>query len=69
MKFYKLKVTTNAPTIASTFNESFKPETIPEVNDPFKVDWISSSDEEYMVGERVRYLCRRRRIASDLSCG
>lgn len=53
MRFYKLRVTTNAANIATTFNEQFKPETIPETNDPFRVDWVSSSDEEYIVGEKV----------------
>ena len=57
MRFYKLRVATNAPSIASTFNESFKPEKIPEVNDPFRVDWIRSPcNEDYIVGERVRRL-------------
>lgn len=53
MRFYKLRVTTNAANIATTFNEQFKPETIPEVNDPFRIDWVTSSDEEYIVGEKV----------------
>ncbi|KAI0772590.1 actin-like ATPase domain-containing protein [Irpex lacteus] len=53
MRFYKLRVTTNAANIATTFNEQFKPETIPEVNDPFRVDWVTSSDEEYIVGEKA----------------
>ncbi|KZT27931.1 actin-like ATPase domain-containing protein [Neolentinus lepideus HHB14362 ss-1] len=30
MKFYKLRVTPNATSIASTFNEQFKPESLPE---------------------------------------
>lgn len=54
MRFYKLRVTTNAATVASTFNEQFKPEIIPEANDPFRVDWITSTpDDEYLVGEKV----------------
>ena len=53
MRFYKLRVTTNACSIATTFNEQFKPEIIPEVNDPYHVDWIRSSDEPYLVGERA----------------
>ena len=57
MRFYKLRVTTNAATVASQFNEQFKPETIPEANDPFRVDWITSTPEdEYIVGDRVRSL-------------
>jgi actin-related protein 8 len=54
MRFYKLRVTTNAPSIAATFNESFKPEKIPEANDPYRIDWIRSpTDEEYIVGDRA----------------
>ncbi|KAH7927316.1 actin-like ATPase domain-containing protein [Leucogyrophana mollusca] len=55
MRFYKLRVTPNAAGIASTFNEQFKPEIIPEVNDPFRVDWIqeSSEDAEALIGENA----------------
>lgn len=55
MRFYKLRVTPNAASIASTFNEQFKPEIIPEINDPFLVDWIQDplEDSEVLVGERV----------------
>ena len=54
MRFYKLRVTTNAPSIASTFNEQFKPEIIPEANDPFRIDWITApTDEDFIVGEKV----------------
>ncbi|KAG1746603.1 uncharacterized protein EDB91DRAFT_1327944 [Suillus paluster] len=55
MRFYKLRVTPNAASIASTFNEQFKPEIIPEVNDPFLVDWIQDplEDSEVLVGERA----------------
>ncbi len=53
MRFYKLRVTPNAAGIATTFNEQFKPEIIPEQNDPFSVDWIYSSDEPYYVGEEA----------------
>ncbi len=51
MRFYKLRVTTNAASIATTFNAQFKPEIIPEANDPYRVDWISSSEEPYLVGD------------------
>ncbi|KAI0640783.1 actin-like ATPase domain-containing protein [Trametes meyenii] len=51
MRFYKLRVTPNAASIATSFNEQFKPEIIPEVNDPYHVDWIYSADEPYLVGE------------------
>lgn len=55
MRFYKLRVTPNATSIASTFNEQFKPEIIPEQNDPFRVDWIHEplSDDAYLVGDKV----------------
>ena len=55
MRFYKLRVTTNAAAVASQFNEQFRPETIPEANDPFRVDWIAAPTEDaYLVGEKVR---------------
>ncbi|TFK85506.1 actin-like ATPase domain-containing protein [Polyporus arcularius HHB13444] len=53
MRFYKLRVTTNAAGVATAFNEQFKPEKIPAENDPFHVDWITSSDEPYLVGEKA----------------
>ena len=63
MRFYKLKINANAPNIASTFNEQFKPEKIPEFNDPFRVDWITTPTEgDFLVGERVGLLadqCRQ----------
>ncbi|KAI0330934.1 actin-like ATPase domain-containing protein [Cubamyces sp. BRFM 1775] len=53
MRFYKLRVTPDAARIATSFNEQFKPEVIPEANDPYHVDWIHSSDEPYHVGEKA----------------
>ncbi|KAI0832128.1 actin-like ATPase domain-containing protein [Trametes gibbosa] len=53
MRFYKLRVTPNAGTIATAFNGQFKPEIIPEMNDPFRVDWITSTDEPFLVGEKA----------------
>jgi actin-related protein 8 len=55
MRFYKLPVTCNVARVASTLNEQFKPEIIPEVNDPFLVHWIREppEDTEVLVGERV----------------
>lgn len=53
MRFYKLRVTQNATSIASTFNEQFRPEIIPEANDPSRVEWIHEPDKEYLIGEQV----------------
>ncbi|GJE93211.1 actin-like ATPase domain-containing protein [Phanerochaete sordida] len=54
MRFYKLRVTTNAAAVASQFNEQFRPETIPEANDPFRVDWIAAPTEDaYLVGDKA----------------
>jgi actin-related protein 8 len=53
MRFYKLRVTQNASKIASTFNDAFQPEIIAEHNDPYRVDWLDESGEEFLVGERV----------------
>ncbi|KIK95252.1 hypothetical protein PAXRUDRAFT_827189 [Paxillus rubicundulus Ve08.2h10] len=55
MRFYKLRVTPHATSIASTFNERFKPEIIPEYNDPFQVDWIHEplSDNTCLIGEEA----------------
>ncbi|KAI0741338.1 actin-like ATPase domain-containing protein [Daedaleopsis nitida] len=58
MRFYKLRVTTNAAGVATTFNEQFKPEIIPEANDPYSVDWITVSDELILVGDdALRLAC------------
>jgi actin-related protein 8 len=54
MRFYKLRVTQNAASIASAFNESFKPEVIPETTDPYNIDWITESNEDVIIGEKVR---------------
>jgi actin-related protein 8 len=53
MRFYKLHVTRNATSRASAFNESFKPEVIPDYSDPFSIDWITSSAEDVIIGEKV----------------
>jgi len=53
MKFYKLRVTQNAASVASAFNESFKPEIIPDSADPYKIDWITEANEDVLVGEKV----------------
>jgi actin-related protein 8 len=66
MRFYKLHVTQNAASIASTFNTQFKPEIIREVNDPYHVEWIQGSDEDVLVGEQASQNCHLRRF---LTCG
>ncbi|KAG5647468.1 hypothetical protein DXG03_009399 [Asterophora parasitica] len=54
MRFYKLRVTPNATTIASAFNEQFKPEIISEYNDPFRVEWTEKiSSEDVYFGEKA----------------
>lgn len=57
MRFYKLRVTPNATTIASTFNEQFKPEVIASHNDPYQVEWIdeSSNAGDVVTGEKACY--------------
>lgn len=56
MRFYKLRVTQNADSIASTFNEQFVPETIPETNDPFRIKWIQNATQDVIVGEKVPFI-------------
>lgn len=56
MRFYKLRVTQNADSIASTFNEQFVPETIPEANDPFRIKWIHNPTQDVIVGEKVPFI-------------
>ncbi|TFK51830.1 actin-related protein [Heliocybe sulcata] len=53
MKFYKLRVTPNATSIASTFNEQFRPETVPE--DVFSErNFITDPPQDtYLVGEKA----------------
>lgn len=53
MRFYKLRVTQNADSIASTFNEQFVPEIIPEANDPSRIKWIQNPADDVIVGEKV----------------
>lgn len=57
MRFYKLRVTPNAASIASKFNEQFKPEIIQEINDPFRIDWIQETpvDQDILVGDKAGY--------------
>lgn len=52
MRFYKLRVTPNAANVATTFNEQFQPETIPEHNDPYQPEWIDDGPD-VLVGEQV----------------
>lgn len=53
MRFYKLRVTQNAASVASAFNESFKPEIIPDFADSDPIYWIREANEEVLVGEKV----------------
>jgi actin-related protein 8 len=53
MRFYKLRVTPNATSVASTFNKHFKPEIIREMNDPFHVEWIQGDGGDVLVGEQA----------------
>ncbi|KAK7025245.1 actin-related protein 8 [Favolaschia claudopus] len=52
MRFYKLRVTPNAANVASTFNEQFQPEIIPEHNDPFQLEWIKDG-ADVLIGEKA----------------
>ncbi|KAJ7446742.1 hypothetical protein FB451DRAFT_1291356 [Mycena latifolia] len=52
MRFYKLRVTPNAANVASTFNEQFQPEIIPEHNDPYQLEWIKD-DADVLVGDKA----------------
>ncbi|THU81080.1 actin-like ATPase domain-containing protein [Dendrothele bispora CBS 962.96] len=55
MRFYKLRVSRNAGSIASTYNDSRKPEIIAEHNDPYRIDWIDgpNANEDVLVGEQA----------------
>ncbi len=54
MRFYKLRVTPDAANKAAMFNEQFKPETIAEEHDPFRMNWITEPPaDEYLVGDKV----------------
>lgn len=56
MRFYKLRVTSNAAQIASTFNEQFMPEIILDHNDPYRMEWVTQPTEEIYVGDAVTIL-------------
>ncbi|KAF4569681.1 actin-like protein arp8 [Pleurotus pulmonarius] len=54
MRFYKLRVTPNAATIASQFNEQFKPEVIADHNDLLQVEWLDKANQEdVIIGEKI----------------
>ncbi|KAJ7574463.1 hypothetical protein C8J56DRAFT_979709 [Mycena floridula] len=54
MRFYKLRVTPNSSAVASTFNESFKPEIIADHDDAFALDASrASSEKPFLVGEEA----------------
>lgn len=53
MRFYKIPVTRDAASIATTFNERFQPDWIPETNDGVCIDWIHEPTEEFYIGEKV----------------
>ncbi|KIL69325.1 hypothetical protein M378DRAFT_69891 [Amanita muscaria Koide BX008] len=62
MRFYKHRVTPNATSIARTFNEQFKPEIIPEHNDPYRVEWLDAScNEAVLIGEKALRLAEPER--------
>lgn len=35
------------------YNESVKPEPLPEHNDPFRTEWTETGDRDYLTGEEV----------------
>ncbi|KAF7356541.1 Actin-related protein 8 [Mycena venus] len=53
MRFYKLRVTANAATVASVFNEQFQPEIIAEHNDPYQPEWIKDDATGVLVGDKA----------------
>ncbi|KAG8718045.1 actin-like protein arp8 [Ceratobasidium sp. 394] len=58
MKFYKLQVLPNASAEAARFNVNYKPTTIADHNDPYRVEWLGSAanpitTEEYFIGEKA----------------
>jgi actin-related protein 8 len=54
MRFYKLNVSKEATVNAIAFNSTVKPELIPEENDPYRIQWVTTPPAgEYVVGERV----------------
>lgn len=54
MRFYKLDVAKDATANAIAFNSTVKPELIPEENDPYRIQWVTTAPTgEYVVGERV----------------
>jgi actin-related protein 8 len=54
MRFYKLDVAKDATANAIAFNSTVKPELIPEENDPYRIQWVTTPPSgECVVGERV----------------
>lgn len=54
MSFFKLRVSTDAPTKASAFNRTMKPETISQETDSERIDFITQPPgDEILVGNDV----------------
>ncbi|QRW03261.1 actin [Ceratobasidium sp. AG-Ba] len=58
MKFYKLQVLPDASSEAARFNANYKPTTIADHNDPYRVEWLGSeanpiTTEEYFIGQKA----------------
>ncbi|KAG6857474.1 hypothetical protein H0H87_003541 [Tephrocybe sp. NHM501043] len=69
MRFYKLRVTPNATSIASSFNAQFKPEIISDYNDPFRVEWTENvSDEDVYFGEKALSMADAQNAGYSLRC-
>lgn len=58
MKFYKLQVLPSGSSEATRFNANFKPSTIADHNDPYRVEWLGTpanpiGNEEIFIGEKA----------------
>ncbi|KAG9077893.1 actin-like protein arp8, partial [Ceratobasidium sp. 370] len=57
IKFYKLQVLPNASSEAARFNANYKPMTIADHNDPYRIEWLGSAanpitTKEYFISEK-----------------
>lgn len=54
MRFYKMRIATDATQTCSAYNDQLKPELIQDYNDPYRVEWIDDPQgAEVLVGEKV----------------
>lgn len=53
MRFYKMRIATDARLACSAYNSQLQPELIQDYNDPYRIEWIDTAAAHVLVGEKV----------------